>query len=108
MIAITQRDLPYLVLTVDPTLQAYRSDRLSGVQRSCPQPSGDITCDQVTGATFVSMGPATKAAGGGGSDSGGSGLTIVLIVVAALIVIGVAVVLLRRRRAGREAVELER
>jgi peptide/nickel transport system substrate-binding protein len=106
MIALTQRDLPYLVLTVDPTLQAYRSDKLSGVKRSCPQPSGDITCDQVTGATFVSMGPATKAAGGGG-DSGGSGLTIVLIVVAALIVIGVAVMLLRRRRAGREAVELE-
>jgi peptide/nickel transport system substrate-binding protein len=108
MIALSQRDLPYIVLTVDPTLQAYRSDKISGVKRSCPQPSGDVTCDQVTGATFVSMGPATKAAGGGGSDSGGSGLMIVLIVLAALIVIGVVVVLVRRRRAGREAIELER
>jgi peptide/nickel transport system substrate-binding protein len=106
MIAISQRDLPYLVLTVDPTLQAYRADKLSGVTRACPEPSGDITCDQVTSATFVTMGPATKAASGGG-DSGGNGLTIVLIVVAALIVAGTAVVLLRRRRAGREAVELE-
>jgi peptide/nickel transport system substrate-binding protein len=108
MIALSQRDLPYLVLTVDPTLQAYRSDKLSGVTRSCPQPTGDITCDQVTGATFVSMGPATKAAGGGGGDSGGSGLMIVLIVLAVLIVLGVVLVLVRRRRAGREAVELER
>jgi peptide/nickel transport system substrate-binding protein len=107
MIALSQRDLPYLVLTVDPVLQAYRSDKVSGVKRSCPQPSGDITCDQVTGATFVSMGPATKAAAAGG-DSGGSGLMIVLIVLAALIVIGVVLVLVRRRRAGREAVELER
>jgi peptide/nickel transport system substrate-binding protein len=108
MIAISQRDLPYIVLTVDPVLQAYRSDKISDVKRSCPQPSGDVTCDQVTGATFVTMGPATKAAGGGGSDSGGSGLMIVLIVLAALIVIGVVFVLVRRRRAGREAIELER
>jgi peptide/nickel transport system substrate-binding protein len=106
MIALSQRDLPYLVLTVDPVLQAYRSDKLSGVTRSCPQPNGDITCDEVTGVTFVTMGPATKAAGGGG-DSGGSGLMIVLIVLAALIVIGVVLVLVRRRRAGREAIELE-
>jgi peptide/nickel transport system substrate-binding protein len=106
MIALSQSDLPYIVLTVDPVLQAYRTDKLSGVKRSCPQPTGDITCDEVTGATFISMGPATKAASGGG-NSGGSGLTIVLIVLAALIVIGVVVMVLRRRRAGREAVELE-
>ena len=106
MIALSQRDLPYIVLTVDPVLQAYRTDKLSGVTRACPEPAGDITCDQVTGATFVSMGPATKAASGGG-DTGGNGLTIVLIVLAALAVIGVVIVLLRRRRAGREAVELE-
>jgi peptide/nickel transport system substrate-binding protein len=107
MIALSQRDLPYLVLTVDPVLQAYRSDKLSGVTRSCPQPNGDITCDEVTGVTFVTMGPATKAAGGG-SDNGGSGLMIVLIVLAVLIVLGVVLVLVRRRRVGREAVELER
>jgi peptide/nickel transport system substrate-binding protein len=108
MIALSQRDLPYLVLTVDPTLQAYRTDKVSGVKPSCPQPVGDITCDQVTGATFISMGPPTKGSAGGGSDGGGNGLMIVLIVIAGLVVIAVVVVLLRRRRAGREAVELER
>jgi peptide/nickel transport system substrate-binding protein len=108
MIAISQRDLPYIVLTVDPTLQAYRSDKISNVKRACPEPNGDITCDQVTGVTIAGMAPATKGSGGGGSDSGGSGLMIVLIVLAALVVIGVVLVLLRRRRAGREAVELER
>ena len=28
MVAITQRDLPYIVLTYDPNLQAYRTDRI--------------------------------------------------------------------------------
>ncbi len=38
MIALSQRDLPYIVLTVDPMLQAYRTDKLAGVKRSCPEP----------------------------------------------------------------------
>jgi peptide/nickel transport system substrate-binding protein len=109
MIAISQRDLPYLVLTVDPVLQAYRTDKVSGVKRVCPEPDGDITCDQVSYAAIAAMAPPRAvAAGGSGGDDGGSGLMIVLIVLAALIVIAVVVVLLRRRRAGREAVELER
>jgi peptide/nickel transport system substrate-binding protein len=109
MIAISQRDLPYLVLTVDPVLQAYRTDKVSGVKQVCPEPDGDITCDQVSYAAIAAMAPPRAvAAGGSGGDDGGSGLIIVLIVLAALIVIAVVVVLLRRRRAGREAVELER
>jgi peptide/nickel transport system substrate-binding protein len=110
MIALSQRDLPYIVLTVDPGLQAYRTDKLAGVQRSCPQPGGDITCDQVGYATFQAMKPASASAGGGGSssDDGSNGLMIVLIVVAAAILIGAVVMILRRRRASREAVELER
>jgi peptide/nickel transport system substrate-binding protein len=110
MIALSQRDLPYIVLTVDPTLQAYRSDKLAGVQKQCPEPSGDITCDQVGYAAIAAMHPPTAAAGGGGgsSDSGSNGLMIVLIIVAALIVIGAVVVIVRRRRASREAVEIER
>ena len=32
MVEITQRDLPYLVLTEDPNLQAYRTDRISDVE----------------------------------------------------------------------------
>jgi peptide/nickel transport system substrate-binding protein len=108
MIALSQRDLPYIVLTVDPILQAYRTDKLSGVKRSCPQPDGDIICDQVAWAAVAAIAPPTAASGGGGGDDGGSGLVIVLIVLAALAVIGVVVLLLRRRRAGREAVEIER
>ena len=37
MIAISQRDLPYIVLTVDPTLQAYRSDKLSRRHSGLPR-----------------------------------------------------------------------
>jgi hypothetical protein len=96
------------VLTVDPGLQAYRTDKLSGVERSCPQPGGDITCDQVGYATFVAMKPASASAGGGSSDDGSNGLLIVVIVVGAAIVIGAVVMIVRRRRAGREAVEIER
>jgi peptide/nickel transport system substrate-binding protein len=108
MIALSQRDLPYIVLTVDPGLQAYRTDKVAGVKPSCPQPNGDVTCDQVGYSTILAMAPpSAAAAGGGASDDGGNGLMIVLIVVAALVVIGVLVMLLRRRRAGREAVELE-
>ena len=36
MVAITQEDLPYLVLTEDPNLQAYRTDRLADVEPTCP------------------------------------------------------------------------
>ena len=109
MIALSQRDLPYIVLTVDPVLQAYRTDKVADVKRCARSPNGDITCDQVSYAAIAAMAPPSAAAGGGGgSDDGGSGLMIVLIVLAALIVIAVVVVLLRRRRAGREAVELER
>ena len=37
MVAITQRDLPYLVLTYDPNLQAYRTDRVANVEPVCPE-----------------------------------------------------------------------
>ena len=109
MIALAQRDLPYIVLTVDPVLQAYRTDKLAKPTLSCPQPNGDITCDQVNYAALTALKPASAAAGGGGSDDGGtSGLMIVLIVIGALALIGAVILLLRRRRAGQEAVEIER
>jgi peptide/nickel transport system substrate-binding protein len=109
MIDITQRDLPYLVLTVDPLLQAYRTDRVAGVEQSCPKPDGDIICDQVSYAPFLAMGPVTAAASGTSSssdDGGTNGLLYVLII--ALVVIGALVVfaILRRRRRDREAIEV--
>jgi peptide/nickel transport system substrate-binding protein len=109
MIALSQRDLPYIVLTVDPILQAYRTDKVANVKQVCPEPDGDITCDQVSYAAIAAMAPPSAATGGGsGGDDGGSGLMIVLIVVAALIVIAAVVLIVRRRRASQEAVELER
>ena len=63
MIAITQRDLPYLVLTVDPILQAYRTDRLGGVERVCPKPTGDVICEQVGYAPWLTLGPPVAADG---------------------------------------------
>ena len=36
MIALSQRDLPYIVLTVDPVLQAYRTDKVADVKQVVP------------------------------------------------------------------------
>ena len=36
LVGLTQRDLPYLVLTVDPILQAYRTDRVSAAPSGLP------------------------------------------------------------------------
>ena len=108
MIALSQRDLPYIVLTVDPACRPTAPTRSRA--SSAPARSPTATSPATRWATRRSLAmapPSAAAAGGGGSDDGGSGLMIVLIVLAALIVIGVVVLLLRRRRAGREAVELE-
>ena len=109
MIAVSQRDLPYLVLTVDPLLQAYRTDSVAGVEQSCPKPDGDVLCDQVSYAPFLSFEPASAAApgtAGGGDDGGGGGLLVVLIAVVVLVVGVGAFVVVRRRRADREAIEV--
>jgi peptide/nickel transport system substrate-binding protein len=107
LIDISQRDLPYIVLTVDPILQAYRTDRLTGVGNHCPAPDGDIFCDQVSYGPVLTLGPPAAArTGTAASDSGGSA---VLWIVIAVVAVGgaVAVLLLRRRRRDREPVELE-
>jgi peptide/nickel transport system substrate-binding protein len=110
MIEVSQRDLPYLVLTVDPILQAYRTDRVAGVEQQCPKPDGDIICDQVSYAPFLTMAPATAATSNTSApsddDGGTSGLLYVLIAgVVVVVAIGVFTVL-RRRRRDREAIEV--
>jgi peptide/nickel transport system substrate-binding protein len=103
MLAISQRDLPYLVLTVDPLLQAYRTDRLANTGRWCPQGSGDLTCDEVSYVPLLTLAPASaKASSGGG---GGAVFVIVGLVVLALIAGGLW--LARRRRRSQEPVEVE-
>ena len=95
MIAISQRDLPYLVLTQDPNLQAYRTDRIANVSPACPEDdTGDIICEQVGYAAAVDPDP------GAGEDtaSGGSSAGII-IAIAAMVVAGAGVLIVRSRRA---------
>ena len=42
MIAILQEDLPYIVLTEDPYLEAYNSDAIANVERLCPAETGHL------------------------------------------------------------------
>jgi peptide/nickel transport system substrate-binding protein len=102
MIALAQRDLPYLVLTEDPVLEAYRTDRVGNVTLQCPKPDGDAFCQQVSYEPLLTMAPAE-----GGDDGGGSSAGIFIAI--AVVVLGLlAFVFLRRRRGGgREPLELE-
>jgi peptide/nickel transport system substrate-binding protein len=107
LVAISQRDLPYLVLTVDPTLQAYRTDRVSNAQRICPKPTGDIICDEVGYTAWLTMGPPVAAvAAKTTNDSSSSGVMIAVIVVAVLVLGLIALIVIRRRRKDREAIEV--
>jgi peptide/nickel transport system substrate-binding protein len=103
MVALSQRDLPYIVLTDDPILQAYRSDRLSGVERACPKPNGDLICEQVSYVPILTLGPSDGASDGGGGSTG----IIAAIAAVVLAVLAFLVVRSRRRRGGREPLELE-
>ena len=106
MIDISQRDLPYLVLTVDPYLQAYRTDRVAGVEQSCPKPDGDIICDQVAYAPWLNFTPPTTTAAATTTDDGGSNglLLVVIVFLAAILALG-AFTVMRRRRTDNEALE---
>jgi peptide/nickel transport system substrate-binding protein len=104
MVAIAQRDLPYFVLTEDPWLEAYRSGRLSNLQKACPKPNGDVLCQQVSYETLLTLAPAE----GGGDDDGG-GSTGIIVIVAVVVLGALAFLVIRRRRGGgREPLEVER
>jgi peptide/nickel transport system substrate-binding protein len=102
MVDLTQRDLPYLVLTEDPFLTAYRTDRVTDVERACPKPNGDPFCQQVSYEPMLAIAPAE-----GGDDGGGSSAGIFIAI--AVVVLGLlAFVFVRRRRGGgREPLEVE-
>lgn len=107
MIAISQRDLPYLVLTVDPILQAYRTDRLSGVGKHCPDGTGDTFCDQVSYGPMLTLGPPVAAKAASSKSSGGGSSAVWIVVAIAAVALVLALVFLRRRRKDREPTELE-
>jgi peptide/nickel transport system substrate-binding protein len=102
MVALSQRDLPYLVLTDDPWLEAYRTDRMTNVAKQCPKPGGDVLCQQVNYTAIAELEP------GEGGDDGGSSTGIIAVI--ALVVVAVAAFLFvrwRRSRGGRQPLELE-
>lgn len=108
MVALTQEDVAYLVLTEDPNLQAYRTDRISGLEPSCPAETGDLICEQASYEPLLTAQPASAASGGGddGDDDGGgsAGLIIAIVVVVA---IGGGLLLWRSRRGGGSDEPLE-
>jgi len=110
LVAISQRDLPYLVLTVDPTLQAYTTDKLGGVELACPKPDGDLICDQVSYQPWLTLGPPEPDEAGAlasSEDDGGSnGMLFVVIALVAVVLLVLAVLFFRRRRGDQEAIEI--
>lgn len=103
MVDISQRDVPYIEMTVDPVLQAYRTDKVSNLKPICPEPDGDIICDEVGYWAMVAAAP------GSGGGSGSSAPLIAAIVVGGLILLFIIWRVMRRRGGGgkREAEQLE-
>jgi peptide/nickel transport system substrate-binding protein len=94
MVAIAQEEVPYIVLTEDPNLQAYRTDRLSDVTLSCPEDeTGDLFCEQAGYEPLLSL-----SVGEGSSDDGGG--SPVAIIAIAVVVLGGAAFLFTRLRGG--------
>ncbi|MEO8091110.1 MAG: ABC transporter substrate-binding protein [bacterium] len=105
MVALTQDDVAYVVLTEDPNLQAYRTDRISGIEPSCPAGKGDLICEQVSYQPLLAIEPASGSSSSSDDDGGSAG---VLIGIAAVVLIGGALFVWRsRRRKSDEPLEME-
>jgi peptide/nickel transport system substrate-binding protein len=105
MVNLTQEDLPYIVLTEDPNLQAYRTDRLSDVEQTCPaDETGDLFCEQVSYEPLLSLTPADSSSD---SDDGGGGGVIIAVIAAAVIAVAGFLFWRSRRRREGEPLELE-
>ena len=102
MVAIVQEDLPYLVLSYDPYLEAYNEDALDNVERLCPAETGEILCQQVSYEPLLTL---TPGEGSSGAETV-SGLPGGLAAIGALI-IAVVAFLVGRARGRRETEPLE-
>jgi peptide/nickel transport system substrate-binding protein len=100
MVDITQRDLPYLVITYDPTLEAYRTSAVKRLVGSYPQPGGGLVSIYGS-AALAAAAPGSAASGGGGPSLA---LWIAIGVVAVLLA-GAGVVTGRRRSRVAETLE---
>jgi hypothetical protein len=101
MIDILQRDLPYIVLTEDPRLEAYRTDAVANVEPVCPADQGNIFCQQVSYEPLLTLAPAE-----GSSESTSTGVPGGLAAIGA-VMIAVAAFLFGRTRGRRIAEPLE-
>jgi len=104
MINRLQEDLPYIVLSEDPNLQAYRTDRLENVELACPSGDGDVFCEQAGYAPLLTLAPSGDSSSAGGG--GGSG--VVLAIIGVVIIGGIAFFVIRSRSKRRdEPMEME-
>ena len=104
MLNIAADNVAYLVLTEDPNLQAWRTDRVANIEPLCPAEDGDIICEQVSYEPVLALEPASAAAGTT-TETGGDA---VLALAAAGIAGALAYALgLRRGRRENEPLELE-
>jgi peptide/nickel transport system substrate-binding protein len=101
MIALLQRDLPYIVLTEDPRLEAYRTDAVANVTPACPADEGNIFCQQVSYEPLLSLAPAE-----GSTEATSTGIPGGLVAIGAVMV-AVAAFLFGRARGRRIAEPLE-
>jgi peptide/nickel transport system substrate-binding protein len=102
MVAITQDELPYLVLTEDPVLQAYRTDRIESIAPICPAETGDLFCDSVSPLGVLALNPVVGATTDTGTGNAGLAGLVGLIVG----FIGGVLVTRNRRRDSAEPLEL--
>jgi peptide/nickel transport system substrate-binding protein len=102
MIAILQEDVPYIVLTEDPYLEAYNSDSLGEVTRLCPAETGTAFCQQVSYEPLLTLQPGTGSA----ASETVSGVPGGVVAIGAAVV-AVAAFLFGRARGRRETEPLE-
>ena len=70
MVDMLQEDVPYIVLTEDPRLEAYRTDAVANVAPVCPAETGNIFCQQVSYEPLLALAPVTGSSSGGDETSG--------------------------------------
>ena len=89
MIAILQEDLPYIVLTYDPYLEAYNSDALGDVERLCPGRDGrrrSASRSPTSRSLSLEPGPgASRSATTAGLPGGVAAIGAVVIAIAAFL-----------------------
>lgn len=98
MVTAFYKSASYNVLTYDPDLQAYRTDRFTGWLRQ-PAEVGPVLFTN-TSPTYANLAPIASSGSGGGGGLGTGG--IVAIAVAVAVAAGIVVLVLRRRRSVEE------